>query len=197
MHLVVALVTTEILKFAIIVGSTRPGRIGASLAKWVTEQAQGRSATYDLVDLADFDLDLLNEPTIPGAAGGVYENPRTTRWSQTIKEYDGFVFVTPEYNHGVPAALKNAVDVLYPEWGNKGVALISYGADGGVRAVEQWRQILANVFLHVTRGQLSIRTFTDFVDGAFVPSERRSEQLVSLLNQLEPLTAAVKVLRQS
>ena len=75
-------VTSDALKIAIIVGSTRPGRIGASVAQWVSEQAQGRSAAYDLVDLADFDLDLLNEPTVPGAAGGVYENPKTTRWSE-------------------------------------------------------------------------------------------------------------------
>jgi NAD(P)H-dependent FMN reductase len=188
-------VTSDALKIAIIVGSTRPGRIGASVAQWVSEQAQGRSAAYDLVDLADFDLDLLNEPTVPGAAGGVYENPKTTRWSEAIQEYDGFVFVTPEYNHGVPAALKNAVDVLYPEWNNKGAALVSYGADAGVRAVEQWRQILANVFLHVTRGQMSIRTFEEFEDGRFVPAPRRPEQIHALLDQLEALTAAVKSLR--
>ena len=187
---------SENLRLGIIVGSTRPGRIGASVAEWVAGQAQAREARYELVDLADYNLDLLNEPTVPGEAGGNYENPKTTRWSQTIAQYDGFVFVTPEYNHGVPAALKNAVDVLYPEWRNKGVALVSYGADAGVRAVEQWRQILANVFLHVTRGQLSIRTFEEFEDGRFVPNERRPEQMAGLFGQLESLSEAVKVLRQ-
>ena len=189
--------TSEGLRLAVIVGSTRPGRIGASLAHWVVDQAQGRTARYELVDLADYQLDLLNEPTVPGEAGGVYENPRTTRWSQTISQYDGFVFVTPEYNHGVPAALKNAVDVLYPEWRHKGAALVSYGADAGVRAVEQWRQIMANVFLQVTRGQLSIRTFEEFDEGRFSPNSRRSDQIAALLDQLESLSAAVKVLRQT
>lgn len=192
---VVGLVTNPNLKFAIIVGSTRPGRVGASVAQWVADQAKQRSATYDLVDLADFDLDLLNEPIVPGAAGGVYENPKTTRWSQTIEQYDGYVFVTPEYNHGVPAALKNAVDVLYPEWRNKAAALVSYGADGGVRAVEQWRQILANVVLHVTRGQMSIRTYDEILEGSFEPAQRRPEQIAALFDQLEPLADAVKILR--
>lgn len=181
------------MKIGIIIGSTRPGRVGASVGQWVYEQATTReSAEYELVDLADYDLDLLNEPTVPGAAGGKYENEKTTRWSQKISEFDGFVFVTPEYNHSVPAAFKNAFDVLFKEWNNKAVALVSYGAESGVRAVEHWRQIAANAYLYSVRGQLSLNTFTEFEDGQVKPNERRPGELKSLLNSLEGLIVKLR-----
>ena len=110
------------MRIGIIIGSTRPGRLGESVAHWVSGRASQRTdAEFALVDLKDYGLGLLNEPIIPGAANRQYENPATRRWSQTIDALDGFVFVTPEYNHGVPAALKNAVDLLYPEWNHKAV----------------------------------------------------------------------------
>lgn len=181
------------MKIGIIIGSTRPGRVGASVGQWVYEQAAPReSAEYELVDLADFELDLLNEPTVPGEARGKYENPKTTRWSQKISEFDGFVFVTPEYNHSVPAAFKNAFDVLFKEWNNKVVALVSYGADSGVRAVEHWRLITANAHLYSVRGQLSMNTFTEFEDGKVKPNERRPKELQALLNSLEKLVLKIR-----
>lgn len=185
------------MKIGIIVGSVREGRRGASAGAWVQAQAQGRAGfDYEIVDLKSFDVPVYTASVLPMAAKKKYDDPRVQAWSDAVDAHDAYIFVTPEYNHGVPAALKNAVDVLYPEWRNKGVALVSYGADAGVRAVEQWRQILANVFLHVTRGQLSIRTFEEFEDGRFVPNERRPEQMAGLFGQLESLSEAVKVLRQ-
>lgn len=184
------------MKIAIILGSTRPGRFGKQVADWVLEQTQGREdADYELVDLLDYDLDLLGEATVPGAAKRQYENPRTRRWSEKIDEFDGFVFVSAEYNHGVPAALKNAFDVLYPEWGHKGAALVSYGADGGVRAVEQWRGILANAQMHVVRGQVSFSTMLETEGETFAPAERRTKELGNVLAQLTKLTAATATLR--
>ena len=188
------------MKIAIILGSTRPGRFGAQVADWVMAQTAGRDdAEYELVDLADYDLDLLNEPIVPGAARRQYENPKTRRWSETIDGYDGYVFVTPEYNHGVPAALKNAFDVLYPEWVHKGAALVSYGADGGVRAVEQWRTILANAQMHVVRGQSSFSTMLEVTKGedgdVFAPAERRAKEVSNVLGQLTKLTEATASLR--
>lgn len=188
------------MKIAIILGSTRPGRFGAQVADWVMDQVAGRDdAEYELVDLADYDLDLLNEPTVPGAAKRQYDNPKTRRWSETIDGFDGFVFVTPEYNHGVPAALKNAFDVLYPEWGHKGIALVSYGADCGVRAVEHWRTIVANAQMHVVRGQVSFSTMLEVEQGedgdVFAPAERRAKELGNVLRQLTRLTAATASLR--
>ena len=186
------------MKIAIILGSTRPGRFGAQVSDWILEQVAGRDdAEYELVDLADYDLDLLNEPTVPGAAKRQYDNPKTRRWSTKIDEFDGYVFVTPEYNHGVPAALKNAFDVLYPEWVHKGAALVSYGVDGGVRAVEHWRTILANPQMHVVRGQVSFNTMIEVEqDGAvFAPAERRAKELGNVLRQLTRLTEATATLR--
>ncbi len=184
------------MKIAIILGSTRPGRFGEQVARWVFEQTKDRDdADYELVDLLDYDLDLLGEATVPGAAKRQYENPKTRRWSEKIDEFDGYVFVTAEYNHGVPAALKNAFDVLYPEWVHKGAALVSYGADNGVRAVEQWRTILANAQMHVVRGQVSFSTMLETEDGTFAPAERRAKEMRNVLAQVTKLSAATASLR--
>jgi NAD(P)H-dependent FMN reductase len=183
------------MRIGIIIGSTRPGRIGESVARWVSGRASQRTdAEFALVDLMEYGLGLLNESTVPGAANRHYENPATRRWSQTIDALDGFVFVTPEYNHGVPAALKNAVDLLYPEWNHKAVGFVSYGADGGVRAVEHWRAIVANVLMHDVRAQVSLSVYLDFENGAFRPLARREGELDTLLSQLVSLTAALKTL---
>ena len=173
------------MKIAIILGSTRPGRFGAQVADWVMEQVAGRDdAEYVLVDLAEYDLDLLNEPTVPGAAKRQYDNPKTRRWSETIDQYDGFVFVTPEYNHGVPGAFKNAYDSLGPEWVGKPVAFVSYGAESGVRAVEAWRQIVGNFNMFDIRNQLSLNLFTEFGDDGVQPNDRRPGELSDLLDML-------------
>jgi NAD(P)H-dependent FMN reductase len=188
------------MRIAIIVGSTRPGRKGSLVGRWVHEQALQREdvswkVDVDLVELEDFDLPLLQESTVPAAADREYETPQTQRWSETVDQYDGFVFVTPEYNHGVPAALKNAVDVLGPEWAHKAVAFVSYGADGGVRAVEQWRTILANVMMSDVRAQVSLLVFEDWQEGEFRPLDRREGELDTALDQLVEMTEAVRTLR--
>ena len=131
------------LKIKVILGSTRPGRFGIQPAEWITKlgATYGDQATFELVDLKEVDLPMLDTPVPPSMV------PRKQRshqeeWANIIGEADGFVFVTAEYNHGLPAAFKNAVDFLAHEWANKPVAFVSYGADaGGLRAVEQWRQV--------------------------------------------------------
>lgn len=188
------------MRIAIIVGSTRPGRKGSLVGRWVRDQALRREdvswkVDFDLVELEDYELPLLQEPTVPAAADREYETPQTQRWSQTIDQYDGFVFVTPEYNHGVPAALKNAVDVLGPEWAHKAVAFVSYGANGGVRAVEQWRAILANLMVADVRAQVALMVFDDWKDGEFRPIPRREEELATMLDQLVEMTETVRTLR--
>jgi NAD(P)H-dependent FMN reductase len=188
------------MRIAIIVGSTRPGRKGTTVARWVNDQAQQRDdvpgkVDFDLVELEDFDLPLLEEPTVPAAADRDYEVPETRAWSEAIDRYDGFVFVTPEYNHGVPAAMKNAVDVLGPEWANKAVGFVSYGSDGGVRAVEQWRTVLANLQVSDVRAQVSLLVFEDWKDGDFTPLDRREGEVQAMLDQLVEMTEAVRTLR--
>jgi len=126
--------TDDTLQVAIIVGSTRPGRQADSVARWVNGLAAGRDrASFEVVDVADFELPLLDED-LPRMAAQ-YARPHTHRWATTIERFDAFVLVTPEYNHSPSAALKNALDYLYAEWNDKAVAFVSYGIDGGIRAV--------------------------------------------------------------
>ena len=188
------------MRIAIIVGSTRPGRKGSIVGRWVRDEAVRREdvpgkVDVDLLELEDFSLPLLEEPTVPAAADREYTVPETRAWSETIDRYDGFVFVTPEYNHGVPAAMKNAVDLLGPEWANKAVAFVSYGSDGGVRAVEHWRTVLANLQASDVRAQVSLLVFEDWKDGEFRPLDRRADELGTMLDQLVDLTEALRALR--
>ncbi|MCB0882831.1 MAG: NAD(P)H-dependent oxidoreductase [Thermoleophilia bacterium] len=186
---------TNSLTIGVILGSTRPGRNGEAVANWVMDHTSGRSATYELVDLATYNLPLLCEPTVPGAANRQYEREETRAWGSTIDRFDGFVFVTPEYNHGVPGALKNAFDVIYPEWSQKALGLVAYGADGGVRAVEQWRTIAANAMLYAVRAQVALSLFQDWGQDGFAPIDRRPGELGTVLDQVEQLAGALKPLR--
>ena len=132
---------------------------------------------------------------MPSEAGRDYASEATRRWSRKIDELDGFVWVTPEYNHGVPAAMKNALDVLWPEWGNKTVGFVAYGFDGGTRAVEQWRMIVAAAFMIAVRPQVALQNFADFDGADFTPQDRRERELTSLLDHLVRMTAATASLR--
>ena len=142
------------LNVAIILGSTRPGRNGEAVAKWVYGIAKQRTdATFELVDIKDFNLPLLDEPIPPSL--GQYKNPHTKAWAAKIAEFDAFVFVTAEYNHGIPGALKNAIDFLFREWNHKSAGFVSYGGyANGSRAVEQLRLVMAELHgLHERRIQ--------------------------------------------
>lgn len=183
-------------RIAIVIGSTRPGRLGPDVADWVARQAKERElADYELLDVADFDLALLDEPTVPGAANREYEDENTRRWSAAVDSFDGFVFVTPEYNHSVPAALKNAFDVIAPEWNDKPVAFVAYGADGGVRAVEHWRTIVANARMVAVRAQVSLSLFHDMGEKGLSPMDRREGELATVFDQVEQMAGALAPLR--
>src|SRR3981081_2137283 len=135
-------VITCMIKIGIILGSTRPNRNGEAVAKWVYKVAKKRSdAEFELVDIKDFDLPLLDEPLSPIL--GTYSKPHTRVWAAKIDSFDAYVFVTPEYNHGISGALKNAIDFLFAEWNNKAAGFVSYGGVSGVRAGEHLRLVLA------------------------------------------------------
>jgi NAD(P)H-dependent FMN reductase len=124
----------------VVMGSVRAGRLCPTIAAWVAEI--GRASTnlsYELVDLADWPLPFGDEPGIP--ALGSYAHEHTRAWSQKVGGADGFVFVTPQYNWGYPAALKNALDHLYKEWAGKPLVIISYGGHGGDKCAAQLRQV--------------------------------------------------------
>jgi NAD(P)H-dependent FMN reductase len=181
-------------KIAIILGSTRPGRNGEAVAKWVRDIAGKRDdAEFELVDLADFPLPHLDEPV--SAAWGSYQNEHTKAWSAKISEFDGFVFVTPEYNHSTSGVLKNALDYLYKEWNNKAAAFVSYGGVGGARAVEHLRLIASELQMATVRGQVAISLTTEFENfSVFKPSDYLLPQVDTMLDQLVAWSKALEPL---
>jgi len=131
---------TEPLNIQILVGSVREGRISLPVARWVQERSVGRSdLSAQLVDLADWNLPMFALPTSP--AMGDYTDPLQQRWAATIGKADGYILVSPEYNHSTSPVLKNALDYLWAEWNRKPVAFVSFGNVGGARAIEQLRGI--------------------------------------------------------
>ena len=182
------------LKIAIILGSTRPGRNGEAVARWAHSIATKRKdAQFDLVDIARFDLPLLDEPVPPSR--GQYSKPHTKAWAACIAGYDGFV-VTPEYNHGTSAALKNALDYLYAEWNNKAAGFVGYGSAGGVRAVEHLRLVMAEVQVATVRNQVALSLFNDFENyTTFKPDPRHEKSVGGMLDQLLAWSGALKTLR--
>lgn len=183
------------LRIAIIPGSTRPGRQSASVAAWVYENARlRRDAEFKVVDIADFNLPLFNESIPPSM--GQYQKEHTIKWAEEVASYDGYVFVTPEYNHSPPAALKNALDTVYGEWNNKAAGFVSYGSAGGVRAVEQLRTVMAELQVADVRAQVILSLFTDFENfSEFKPHPRHAEDLEEMLDQVVAWSTAMKTLR--
>lgn len=183
------------IKLGIIIGSTRPGRKAEGVARWVLEAAGERSdAELELVDIADYGLPLLDEATPPSL--GKYEKPHTKRWAGVIAGYDGFVFVTPEYNHGTSGALKNAIDFLYAEWNNKAAGFVSYGSAGGARAVEQLRLSMGELQVADVRQQVMFSLFTDFEKTKLKPSAQHEKDLKTMLDQLVAWSAALRAVRE-
>ena len=183
------------LNIGVIVGSTRPGRKAPDVANWVLDVAGMRAdAVFELVDIAQFGLPLLDEPAPP--ALGRYTQPHTRAWAARIAEFDGYVFVTPEYNHGTSGALKNAIDFLYREWNDKAVGFVGYGSAGGVRAVEQLRLVMGELKVADVRAQVALSLFADFdADGKPNPAERHEETLDTMLDQLVAWSRALQPLR--
>lgn len=170
----------------VIVGSTRPSRFGIQAANWIMELTREfPGATFELVDLAEVNLPLLDEAT-PAAMGG-YTKEHTKKWANIVDEADGFVFVTGEYNHGIPGALKNAIDFVAKEWYYKPVAFVSYGADaGGVRAVEQLRGVTAWLRMYGLHDVVAIPNYWAQLGeaGAFQPTENQNDAAKRMLKNI-------------
>ncbi|MCG8916933.1 NAD(P)H-dependent oxidoreductase [Actinokineospora sp. PR83] len=184
-------------RIAIIIGSTRPGRKGEAVARWVHKLASQRGdATFDVVDLADFNLPNLDEP-VPAAMGSDYVQEHTRRWAETVASYDGYIFVTPEYNHAVTGVLKNAIDFLYHEWRDKAAGFVGYGLLGATRAVEQLRLIMAELHVADVRDQIALSMFTDFVNGVdLAPGDHHEPVLERMLDQVVAWSEAFAPLRE-
>lgn len=185
------------LNLKIIIGSTRPGRVGPTIAKWVeTIATQHAKFNAELVDLADFKLPLLDEAAHPMKQA--YEHQHTKDWSKTIGSADAFVFVTPEYDYFPPASLVNAVQTLSKEWGYKAAGVVSYGGiSGGLRSSQALRQLLGNVNIHALPQVVPVPNFFQHFgdDGAFESNEPMNDGLVKQLDELHKWSTALKTLR--
>jgi NAD(P)H-dependent FMN reductase len=184
------------LKVAIIIGSTRPNRVGESVGKWVHQLAQQRrDAEVELVDLRDYELPLLDEP-VPHSLGK-HSKDHTKRWAAKIKAFDGYVFVTPEYNHGICGALKNAIDFLYAEWNDKAAGFVGYGSAGAVRAVEQLRLVMAEMQVATVRSQVMLSLRDDFENySVFKPRDHQKKALDQVFDQVVAWSGALRGLRE-
>lgn len=182
-------------RVAIITGSTRPGRNNEAVANWVYEIAKKRrDAQFELVDIADYNLPLLDEAAPPSM--GNYEHAHTKAWAEKIASFDAFVFVTPEYNHGPSAALKNAIDYLFKEWNNKAAGFVSYGSAGGARVVEHLRLVMGEVMVADVRAQVMLSLFTDFENfSEFKPDPRHVAEVDTMLDQVIAWGTALRSVR--
>ena len=192
---VVAVTDSSDVRIGVILGSTRPGRNGKPVADWVLGRAGGRpGATYELVDLADYPLPHLDEPMPPSMRQ--YSKEHTREWARTIDSYDGFIFVTPEYNHSTSGVLKNAIDYLYSEWNNKAAAFVSYGSLGGARAIEHLRGVCAELQIAHVRQQLSFSLYHDFENFTiFKPHPQHDAAAEVLFGQVESWARAMRTVR--
>jgi len=184
------------LKIGIVIGSTRPGRNAEQVARWVHENAKKRTdAQFELVDIKDYALPLLDEPVPPSM--GQYSKPHTLTWAKKVASLDGFVFVAPEYNHGMTASLKNAIDFVYAEWNNKAAGFVSFGSAGGARAVEQLRAVMGEVQVADVRQQVLFSLYNDFENFSVLkPNPAHDAALITMLDQLVAWGGAMKKLRE-
>jgi NAD(P)H-dependent FMN reductase len=183
------------LKIAIIVGSTRPGRKAEAVANWVYDIAAKRSdATFEVVDIATFDLPFIDEPIPP--LMNQYTKPHTKAWAAKIATFDAFVFVTPEYNHSTSGALKNAIDLLYREWNDKAAGFVSYGSAGGTRAVEHLRLVMGEIKIAPVRAQVALSLFADFENfTTFKPRVQHEASVNAMLDDLVEWGQALQSVR--
>jgi NAD(P)H-dependent FMN reductase len=183
-------------RIGIILGSTRPNRNGEQVARWVLSiAAQRTDAEFELIDLRDYPLPHLDEPVPPSL--GDYRNEHTRQWAGKIASFDGFVIVTPEYNHSTSGVLKNAIDYLYAEWNNKAVGFVSYGAAGGVRAAQALRLVAGELQMADVRQQVTLSMMTEFENfTVFRPGDYNLAPLSTMLDQVIAWSTALAPLRQ-
>ena len=183
------------LRIGIILGSTRPNRNGEQVARWVLDIANERAdAEFELVDLRDFPLPHLDEPLPPSL--GQYQGDHTKEWAAKIASFDGFVIVTPEYNHSTSGVLKNALDYLYAEWNNKAVGFVSYGVAGGARAVEHLRLVAGELQMADVRQQVALSLITEFENfSVFKPGDYNLPALHTIFDQVIAWSGALSALR--
>lgn len=180
----------------IVICSTRPGRVGDKVGRWFADVARkDDTITARLVDIADFDLPIFDEPRHP--KHGDYQHEHTRRWARSVGAADGFVFVAPEYNHGPTPALVNALSFLGPEWALKPAGFVSYGGrSGGLRAAQLSKPILSALRMFPTKNGVVIPSVKSFIDSEdFVATEDLVTEARGLLKEIATLAAGLAPLR--
>jgi NAD(P)H-dependent FMN reductase len=184
-------------KLHVIAVSTRPGRAGFPLSQWMFERAKAHGAfDVELVDLKEENLPMFNEPRHPRLRQ--YEHEHTRRWSAKIDAADAFIFVTPEYNHGTPPSLINALDYLVHEWAHKAVGFVSYGGPaGGTRSVHMVKPMMSALRMVVLLESVHAPLFGEHIDsqGVFRASEHQEAAAKMMLDGLAKWTKALAVMR--
>lgn len=181
---------------SVVIGSTRPSRVGGLIAQWTVAAATRHGGfEVEVVDLAELDLPLLDEPHHPRLAD--YQHEHTRRWSELVAGADAFVFVTPEYNYGAPPALLNAIDYLFGEWQYAPVGFVSYGGvSAGTRSVQMLKQVVTTLKMMPVPEAVSIPFFPDFIeDGVFAPDEVAEQAADAMYDELLRWTGALQGLR--
>jgi NAD(P)H-dependent FMN reductase len=187
------------LKLHTIICSTRPGRIGPPIAAWFHELAlQHGKFEALLIDLADFNLPVYDEPEHPARQN--YQHEHTKRWAASVNGADAYVFVTPEYNYGPPPSLLNALDYVYKEWNYKPAGIVSYGGvSGGIRAAQMEKLTLTTLKMMPMFEAVTVQNVSSHFDDNenFLPSDQHRNSGISLLNELHKWAEALKTMRQS
>ncbi|MFF2536699.1 GNAT family N-acetyltransferase [Streptomyces cyaneofuscatus] len=191
--------TTKRLRVLVLTCTTRPNALGPAVGRWLTETLapEAERLGVDLVPLAigDLDLPFLDEEEHPST--GVHHHDHTRRWSRIVAEADGFVFVTPEYNYGMPATLKNALDYLSPEWAWKPVGFVSYGhTSAGTRAVQHAKQVVTTLRLVPLGATVALRIADALRDGRLEPEARHADAAQGLLAELVRAARALAPMRE-
>jgi NAD(P)H-dependent FMN reductase len=168
------------LKVQVIIGSTRQQRFSEKPANWIYQQLKTQPQVQaELLDLRDYPLPFYNEALSPARLEGKYADPKIQTWVNKIDEADGYVMVAPEYNHGYPAVLKNAIDYPYYEWNKKPVGFISYGSVGGARAIEQLRQVVIELQM------VPIKTSISIPGGLYIGNEDKPDVFAPLAEKAD------------
>jgi NAD(P)H-dependent FMN reductase len=185
-------------RLTIIIGSTRPGRAGLPIGTWFAGRARSHGGfDVNVVDLAELDLPLLDEPSHPRLRQYIHRH--TKNWSAIVDASDAFVIVTPEYNHGYPAPLKNAIDYLHMEWCDKPVGFVSYGGvSAGTRAVQQLKQVVTTLKMLAVVEAVSIPFHPQFIgeDGRVHANDIMKQAADSMLDELVRMDGALRPLRE-
>lgn len=186
------------MKIGIIMGSIRDGRANEAVSNWVKEVADNYSfdAEYELVDLKDYPLPMFDEAGSPAYGIELKAGDQQKVWAEKVNELDAFIFVTPEYNHGMSSVLKNALDYVYNEFTDKAAGIVSYGSSGGVRAAEQLRTVLSEFQVAHVRTHPALSLFHDFNQDGFNPGQAQKDAVETMLYQLSYWAPAMNSVRE-